>query len=223
MVRRGLRWFAAVVGALLAALILGTVLPRPLFEAAAGSGAEGRRILVLSSPIHTDIAVPAETLADPEFEFLREAGLPVDSPNARWVMFGWGGKAFYVATPELTDIRLGPVLKSFTLDSSVMHVQVAAAIDEAVPFVSAYAISEDGLARLLAFIRESFAEADGAPVRLPGTGYGESDTLFEAIGSFNALLGCNTWTAAALREAGLRTGWWNPLPVTLGYSLAMYN
>jgi uncharacterized protein (TIGR02117 family) len=223
MVRRGLRWFVAVVGAVLAALILGTVLPRPLFDAAAGGGPEGRHILVLSSPIHTDIAVPAEALAGAEFEFLHEAGLPVDNRNARWVLFGWGGKAFYTATPELTDIRLGPLLKSFTLDSSVMHVEVAGAFDEAESFVSAYTISEDGLARLLAFIRATFSEVDGAPVRLPGTGYGESDTFFEAIGSFNAFLGCNTWTAAALREAGLRTGWWNPLPVTLGYSLALYN
>jgi uncharacterized protein (TIGR02117 family) len=212
-----------MVGSVLAALILGTVLPRPLFEEAAGSGPEGRRILVLASPIHTDIAVPAEALSDPEFEFLREASLPVDDPNARWVLFGWGGKAFYVATPELTDIHLGPLLKSFTLDSSVMHVQVTGAIDEAQPFVSAYTISGDGLTRLLSFVRATFAEADGAPVRLPGTGYGESDTFFEAIGSFNALLGCNTWTAAALREAGLRTGWWNPLPVTLSYSLTIYN
>ena len=223
MVRRGLRWFVAIVGAVLAALILGTLLPRPLFEAAAGSGSEGRRILVLSSQIHTDIAVPAETLAGTEFEFLRKAGLPVDNPNARWVVFGWGGKAFYVATPELTDIRLGPLLKSFTLDSSVMHVEVAGVIDEAEPFVSAYTVSEDGLARLLAFIRASFAEVNGVPVRLPGTGYGPGDTFFEAIGSFNAFLGCNTWTAAALREAGLRTGWWNPLPVTLDRSLKLYN
>src|SRR5262249_29492717 len=156
---------------------------------AAGSGPEGRRILVLASPIHTDIAVPAEALADPEFEFLDRAGLPVESPNARWVLFGWGGKAFYVATPELTDIRLGPLLKSFTLDSSVMHVEVAGAIDEAQPFVSSYAISADELARLLAFIRASFAEADGAPILLPGTGYGGSYTFFEAIGSFNAFLG----------------------------------
>jgi uncharacterized protein (TIGR02117 family) len=223
MARSGLRWFIAIVGAVLAALILGTVLPRPLFDAAAGSGSEGRRILVLSSPIHTDIAIPAEALAGTEFEFLHQAGLPVDNPNARWVLFGWGGKAFYVATPELTDIRLEPLLKSFTLDSSVMHVQVTAAIDEAEPFVSGYTISKDELGRLLVFIRESFAEADGAPVRLSGTGYGASDTFFEAIGSFNAFLGCNTWTAAALREAGLRTGWWNPLPATLGWSLELYN
>ncbi|MGO8572745.1 TIGR02117 family protein, partial [Rhizobium ruizarguesonis] len=34
---------------------------------------------------------------------------------------------------------------------------------------------------------------------------------------------CNTWTAAALRSAGLRTGIWNPLPQALRLSVAVYN
>jgi uncharacterized protein (TIGR02117 family) len=76
---------------------------------------------------------------------------------------------------------------------------------------------------MLAFIRSSFAETDGVPVRLAGTGYTPNDTFFDAVGSFNAIVGCNTWTARALRQAGLRTGWWTPLPQTLAWSLALYD
>jgi uncharacterized protein (TIGR02117 family) len=217
------RWLAALVLLALAALALGTLVPRPLFAPAVGGEGEATRILVLASSIHTDIAVPVAALALPEFGFLREAGLPVDNPNARWVLFGWGGKAFYVATPELTDVRLGPLLKSFTLDGSVLHVQVAGSLDETQPGIAAFTISMEGLKRLLGLTRATFADAAGAPIHLAGTGYGPTDTFFEAVGSFNALIGCNTWTAGALREAGLRTGWWNPLPQTLIYSLALYN
>ena len=53
---------------------------------------------------------------------------------------------------------------------------------------------------MLAFIRASFAESGGAPLHIAGAHYGETDAFFEANGSFNALLGCNTWTAAALRR-----------------------
>jgi uncharacterized protein (TIGR02117 family) len=219
--RTAARRLAAIVGTVVALVVLGTLVPRPLFGTAESGEAQGRRILVLSSPIHTDIAVPAEALTGAEFGFLRDAGLPVDNPNARWVLFGWGGRSFYVATPELTDIRLGPLLKSLTLDSSVMHVAVTGAVDEAT--VPSFPISDGGVKRLLAYIRASFAGRGGEPVPIPGTGYAESDTFFEAAGSFNALLGCNTWTAAALREAGLRTGWWNPLPATLVLSLELYN
>jgi uncharacterized protein (TIGR02117 family) len=218
-----LRWTLAIVLVAAAAVAAGMLLPRPLFGTAQGSDARAGRILVLSSPIHTDIAVPVAEVRGADFAFLSDARLPLDNPDARWVLFGWGGKAFYVATPEMTDIRIGPLLRSFTLDSSVMHVEVIGAINEQLHNIAAFSVSEDGLQHLLAFARSSFAERDGAPIRIDGTGYGANDTFFEAVGSFNALIGCNTWTAAALRQAGLRSGWWNPLPQTLMVSLAIYN
>lgn len=220
--KTALRWLLTIVGAIVALVALGTLVPRPLFSPAQSGEGQARRILVFSSPIHTDIAVPVEALDD-QFAFLREAGLPLGHPDARWVLFGWGGRSFYVATPQLTDIQLGPLLKSFGLDSSAMHVEVVGAVDEQQPHLEGFAISEDGLERLLGFIRNSFAENGSGPVRIAGAGYGPNDAFYEGVGSFNALLGCNTWTAAALREAGLRTGWWNPLPWMLGYSLALYN
>ena len=217
------RWLLRLIVLAIAALAFGTFVPRPLFDTARGDGPGSIRILLLSSRIHTDIAVRVDAVTAGGFEFLREAGLPLDNPNARWVLFGWGGKAFYVATPALTDIRLGPLVKSFTLDSSVMHVEIVGALDESRPGISSFSLSEPGLQDMLAFIRSSFAEKDGAPIRLAGTGYTQNDTFFEAVGSFNAVVGCNTWTARALRQAGLRTGWWNPLPQTLAWSLALYD
>jgi uncharacterized protein (TIGR02117 family) len=222
-VRTAARWLLRLVVLAIAALALGTFVPRPLFDAARGTDLGTTRILLLSSQIHTDIAVPIESVTAGGFEFLRDAGLPLDNPNARWVLFGWGGKSFYVATPQLTDIRLGPLLKSFTLDSAVMHVEIVGAVDESLPGITAHTVSQHGFQDMLAFIRSSFAEKDGVPVRLAGTGYTPNDTFFEAVGSFNAFVGCNTWTARALRQAGLRTGWWNPLPQTLAWSLALYN
>jgi uncharacterized protein (TIGR02117 family) len=221
--RRAARWLLAFVLVVLVALVLGTLVPRPLIGSATGEEGGTTRILVLSSPIHTDIAVPVEAVAEADFAFLGESGLPIGHPGVRWVMFGWGGKAFYVATPEMTDIQVGPLLKSFTLDSSVMHVQLVGPLDEEQPGIASFEISKAGLGRFLAFARASFVEADGKPIHLGGTGYGRFDTFFEAIGTFNAFVGCNTWTAAALREAGLRTGWWNPLPQTLVYSLRLFN
>jgi uncharacterized protein (TIGR02117 family) len=222
-VRTAGRWLFRLVVLAIAALVLGTLVPRPLFDSARGDDPGTTRVLLLSSQIHTDIAVPIEAVTAGGFEFLRDAGLPLDNPNARWVLFGWGGKAFYVATPQLTDIRLGPLVKSFTLDSSVMHVEIVGGLDESLPGISGFSVSQRGFQDMLALIRASFAEKDRIPIRLAGTGYTPNDTFFEATGSFNAFVGCNTWTARALRQAGLRTGWWNPLPQTLAWSLALYD
>lgn len=219
--KRLVRWFVMAVMGLAVLLSAGTLVPRPLFDGAAGSVAPSVRLLLLSSSIHTDIAVPVEAVRGGSFAFLRAAGLPVDSPDARWVSFGWGGRAFYTRTPQISDIELGPLLKALTIDDSVMRVQVLGSIDEDHGAVSGFVVSAEGLRRMLAFVRGSLAAR--TPVPLADAGYDGNDAFFEAIGRFNALVGCNTWTGAALRQAGLQTGWWTPLPQMLVASMVIYN
>jgi uncharacterized protein (TIGR02117 family) len=222
-----LKLLKAIAGAMLllaAVVIAGIVVPRPLWRSeAAESGAAGRayRFLVLSNPIHTDLALPidAETLA--RFAFLRDAGLDLDNPNVRYIVIGWGGRSFYTETPTWADLKPMPVLKSFTLDSSVMHVGLAGDIPLDHPAVKPISVSSEGRERLMGFVEGSFSGATGKPVSL-GISYGMDDAFFEANGYFNALVGCNTWTAAALRQAGLTTGWWTALPPMLTLSLRLH-
>jgi uncharacterized protein (TIGR02117 family) len=220
---RALRSLLALLAVTLVAVVVGTILPRPLFDAAAGSEPPARRILVLSSQIHTDIAVPIDALTVADFGFLRAAGLPVDYPDARWILFGWGGRAFYLQTPTWGELKPLPVFRALTVDASVMHVEILGAIAEPWPGLLGFDIPESRYRDMLAFIRASFAEGGGAPLYIEDAHYGMNDAFFEAHGSFNALLGCNTWTATALRRAGLQTGWWNPLPATLAWSLELHN
>ena len=147
--RKALRWFLVLVAAACVAIVLGTLVPRPLLTPAASSDQATRHILVLASPIHTDIAVPIDhqTLAD--FAFLRDAGLPVDHPDARWMLFGWGSRAYYMATPTFSDSSFGPLFKALTVDASVMHAEILGALDETDPAVSSFEVPEAGYQRML--------------------------------------------------------------------------
>ncbi|OQP83718.1 urease-associated protein [Rhizobium rhizosphaerae] len=202
----------------------GTLIPRPLLPrpSLAADGA-ARQVLVLSNPIHTDLAFPLddETLA--RFPFLEASGLPVRHPLARWVIFGWGGRSFYLETPSWAELKALPVLRSLTVDQSVMHVEVLGEIDLNNPAVYSLSVGEDDFAHMAGTIAESFRMAGGKPEVIFGRSYGRSDLFFEANGRFNALLGCNTWTARVLRDGGLRTGFWNPLPASLTLSLSLFN
>lgn len=222
--KRSLKWiFCGLVAAVLA-VVLGTVLPRPLLPASASAaGAGGTRILVLSGPIHTDIAVPLNAETRARFGFVEAAGVPLSHPQAQWLIFGWGGRSFYLETPTWSELKPMPVLKALTLDRSVMHVDIAGRIAEPQPSVAGFELDPAGYDRLLGFIAESFSRNDGAVVPIDGFSYNGNDRFFDAEGSFNALFGCNTWTARALREAGLRTGLWNPVPPSLGLSLRLHN
>jgi uncharacterized protein (TIGR02117 family) len=218
---RVLRRLLAVFAVVCLAVAAGTIVPRPLWPPEGGW--DTRSILVLSNPIHTDVAIPLDADIRERFAFLKEAGIPILHPEAHWVTFGWGSRAFYLETPAWSELKPGPVLKALTLDRSVLHVDVAGNIPQPNPAVAAFPVDEDGFERLIAFIEGSFERSGDKPVLIPDAAYGATDRFFEAKGQFNALLGCNTWTARGLRAAGLRTGWWNPMPATLSMSLALYN
>jgi uncharacterized protein (TIGR02117 family) len=217
--RSVLRALSAGFLLVLFALGLGTLVPRPLVAPSLAASTETREILLLSNPIHTDIALPLDEEVRAAFADLIPSGLPIGMPGADYLVFGWGGRSFYIETPTWGDLKPLPVLRALTLDRSVMHVQVAGPIDQGHPAVRMLTVSVEGRRQIIAAIRDSFERADGAPIIIEGAAYGPDDVFFEARGGFNALAGCNTWTAAMLRRGGLTTGWWTPLPQLLDWSL----
>lgn len=201
------------------AMGLGAVVPR------GGGGAPGgETVLVIAGPIHTDVALPVDARTRELFGFVEAAGVPLGDPRARWILFGWGGRAFYLETPRWRDLRPGPVLRALTVDRAALHVDVIGDVPDGVPGVVAVELPPGGRERLEGAILRTFSLGPrGEPLAIPGEAYGATDAFFEAEGRFNLFLGCNTWTGAVLREAGLRTGWWTPLPQTLVPSLRWLN
>lgn len=191
--------------------------------AAARPDAMERHILVLSNPIHTDIAIPVDDDIRMRFGFLAQAGVPIGDQGVRYLVFGWGGRSFYLETPRWADLKPLPVLRALTADRSVMHVDVTGELPTPHPSIIRLDVGNAGFARLLDFLDASFVADQNGPMSIDGAGYGDFDAFFEAKGFFNAMLGCNTWTAMALREAGIRTGLWNPLPKSLIASLTLFN
>jgi uncharacterized protein (TIGR02117 family) len=220
---RWLRRIAAAIAVFGLLVTVGALLPRPLLSPGVAAGGERHRILVLSNPIHTDIAVPITDAVRGRFAFLDAAGVPIDDVAARYLIFGRGGRAFYIETPTWADLKPLPAVKGQTLDAAAMHVDIAGPISEDHPSVQGFDVEDAELARMLDFIRGSFTDDADGPLLIEGASYGRFDRFYEADGVFTALLGCNTWTARALREAGLQTGWWNPLPATLRLSLDLHN
>ncbi|CUX29650.1 TIGR02117 family protein [Agrobacterium genomosp. 13] len=222
MLRSIRRWIGGGLLLIVLLLVFGTIVPRPFFADGAG-GPRDREILLLSNPIHTDIALPVDEDLRRTFAELQEDGIAVNHPAAAYLVFGWGGRSFYTETPTWADLKPMPVLRSFTLDQSVMHVDVTGDFPADLAGVKRLRISEAGYQRLLAGIGGSFVRRDRKVQLIPGVAYGFNDAFFEANGWFNAFAGCNTWSAAMLRQAGIRTGWWTPLPPLLRWSVDLHN
>jgi uncharacterized protein (TIGR02117 family) len=207
----------------------GTLVPKPIAFSANADGpssdtASQTRILVLSNPIHTDIALPATPEVLKELSFVSDAGLDLDYPGVQWIILGWGSRSFYIETPTWGELKAGPVINALTWDRSVMHVQRSGDIPQDQDLVQSVNLEKADFRRLLDEIRSSFQSTDGSsPQAILGAAYGKHDIFFPANGGFNALMGCNIWTARMLRVAGVTTGLWTPLPVTLRWSLELHN
>ena len=64
------RWLVLILAVLVAAPVVGALVPRPLFPPAdPASGEPRRRILVLANPIHTDIAFRRSPTSSPRSAF----------------------------------------------------------------------------------------------------------------------------------------------------------
>nr|WP_197975482.1 TIGR02117 family protein [Rhizobium sp. CFBP 8762] len=203
------------------ALVFGVVIPRPFHSQPIVAGSA--RILVLSNPIHTDIAIPVSADLLKRFAFLKADGLLAEASGAQYIVFGWGGRSFYTETPTWADLKFWPAFRSLTIDRSVLHVELTGDFNLPQEGVLPLEVSPDGMTSLLSFIEASFTRGPNGPVVLSGFSYGLNDLFYEANGSFNALVGCNTWTAAALHRAGFVTGAWTPLPPLLTRSLSLHN
>ena len=174
------------------------------------------RIYLLTTLLHADFAIPVDDALRARFAFLREGGIPLDNPQLRYLVFGWGSLAFYTNTPTFADIRPGPTLRAITGDVSAMHVLPAkdvSGLDNA----TAVALPPGGYARLLDYIEASFDRERGGGQ--PGYGFG--DAFFAARGGFNIFHPCNIWAANGLRRAGLATGAWTPTTHSLVLGLRL--
>lgn len=224
LVKRLALGLVLLAGACTLLVVLGMVIPTPgAYQPPAGA-VRDKRILVLSNSIHTDIAVPLDEHSLGALPFLSGTGLPLDHPDARWLLIGWGGRAFYLETPSLADMKPGPTFKALTIDTSVMHVDVLGEVDQANPAVVAVDLTSAGYDGMLAAIAASFVRTGGLAQPIEGYALTGADRFYEAEGSFNAILfGCNAWTARMLRTAGISSGFWTPLPQTLELSLNLFN
>ncbi|MGY6708523.1 MAG: TIGR02117 family protein [Rhizobiaceae bacterium] len=225
MLRRIAVLAAAAVFTVAALVALGILVPRPLFAPSGPpQGEPMREILVLANPIHTDIAFPADPDVMERLGFVGEDGLEIDHPGLHWIHMGWGSRTFYIETPTWDDLRPGPLLRAFTIDESAMHVELAGEIDRAMEGVMPIAVSEEAMFAMLDEALATFEQdRQGRPILIPHAAYGEFDLFYEAHGLFNALYGCNEWTGRVLRAGGIRTGWWNPLPPSLLWSIRLAN
>lgn len=211
---------ALVVFVYLAASVAGAVFPGNADIGRAPGDKE--RIYLLTTLLHADFAIPVDDAVRERFAYLTADGIPIEDPRLKYLVFGWGSKAFYTTARTLSDIRPGPTFTAVTGDTSVVRLVPAGDISS---LENAYAVDlpSGGTERLLDFIEKSIAGSRENREILPGKGFGTGDVFFVANGGFHIFRPCNIWAADGLRAAGLNTGRWTPTTQSLLLGLRIHS
>lgn len=176
----------------------------------------GVEIFVFSGAFHSDLILPIETsTVDWRTKFI-PGHTRAAAPWATHMAFGWGDRNFYINTPSWADLKASTACSALLMPSeTVMHVsyQTEPATDEETRSVT---ISTDQYQTLVEFINESFrSKAPGEFQQIQDQCYGDYDAFYQGAGNYHCFRTCNCWVSEGLQRAGVKTGWFTPLPKTV--------
>lgn len=177
---------------------------------------DGVEIMVTSSGVHADFILPVRNEAVDWRQHLPASDFAGDVSGATRVSFGWGNKEFYINTPTWADLKAKTALRAvFWPSETCMHVFLW---DEGTAPAGARKtrISAEQYRRLVEYIRGSFRRDEGGRfLCVTGLGRRPNDAFYDAHGTYHAFDTCNCWVSRGLKVAGVRTGWFTPLPKTV--------
>jgi uncharacterized protein (TIGR02117 family) len=162
---------------------------------AAYQPAHGDVVYVIAGGWHTEVALPVAEIGGPL------AQLAAVFVGTSYLIFGWGARDFYTAQ----NPGFGDLLRAAVPGPAVMLVIPSGAAPTVyLNPANVWAISlAQGAAGLSQFLWNSLAKNQtGVPIRVGDGPYPQS-VFYAATGTYDASDTCNTWTAEALRAAGL--------------------
>lgn len=200
LIGKALLWLLAIIALYLVLAVVLSLIPT---SPPATATVADRQLYVSSNGVHTDFILPVEYVPQP---LLTQLGYLADY---RYLAFGWGDKGFYLDTPTWADLKASTAIKAMLLPSpTAVHVTGHEAAGSDWAYLE---VDQRQIDLLNAFIAEAFRlDAEGNPIHIDDSGYGDNDEFYEAVGSYNALYTCNNWVNEGLKKIGVKTALWSP-------------
>lgn len=221
-IRSVLSLCARLIGAAIAAVLalallfvltawIGAAIPRnPGWTPPRPSEPGAVTILVGSNGVHDQIVMPYKAAGHD----WRGPFPPSDaraSGNATHVGVSFGEREFFIATPRWSDASPVAALRALVGGEALIHVVHLSAPGGSEQYQPVRLRAHEY--RALASAIETELAPDHLRSRLPG--YGAGDLFYEARQAYHLGNTCNQWTSDRLAEAGMKVGWWTPLPASV--------
>jgi uncharacterized protein (TIGR02117 family) len=153
-------------------------------------------VYVIAGGWHTEIALPVSSIGG-----LLPA-LKLDATTARYLVFGWGARGYYMARhPGIEDLLQAVVPGPAVL--LVIPLQTSPALFAGAANTLAVRVSRGGVRRLSQFLWQYLAKDAHGALRPLAAGPDPGSVFYASSRRFDLAHTCNTWTAEALRTAGV--------------------
>ncbi len=212
------RFFQIVCGLL---LFYGLAIVVGLYPVNSGftETSDGIEIFVRSGAFHSDLIIPIDVSKHESVESIDwstifdDQDFGDDIELKTHLAFGWGDTGFYINTPTWGDMKASTAANALFIPSdTVMHVAYQHRPLENGENRSVK-ISPEQYSRLVEFILDSFKKDESGAVQpIAGAAYSINDAFYVAQGSYHCFRTCNCWVGEGLEVAGVKVGWFTPLP-----------
>lgn len=155
------------------------------------------QIYVIKHSWHADIILPVHSMPTDSFPILNEF------PDSRYLEIGWGDSAYY-SNP---DPGSGITVKAAIFPTpGILHITgINDNLDHRFQFyrVLQFTIQRNELWHLVQFISKEFVyTTNRRPIKI-GQGIFHNSYFYRANSRYTVFKNCNTWTARALKQAGI--------------------
>jgi uncharacterized protein (TIGR02117 family) len=177
-------------------------------------------LYISNQGIHTEIIVPVKNEYFDWNQFLPLTEIRRDATSDyKYLSFGWGDRAFMLEAATSAIINPVTAFKAVFLPTpSTVHVESYRVVPRNLE-TKCVKISGENYRKMVNFIKTSFLlDAAGNKIKI-SYGYGNSDSFYEAKGSYSILRTCNDWTAEALQKANVNTPLWSTLSSAIMFHL----
>jgi uncharacterized protein (TIGR02117 family) len=171
----------------------------------------GIPIFVETNGVHVSLIVPMSAAGEDLSDLIRPEHLYNTDLYGTHAMVGWGHARVYRKAQTWGDVKSGDIGSAIIgSDDTTLHIYHL--IDpRPAPHRKRFLVSQREYQSIIGSIRSTFRlTPDGQSKAYPA--YGANNLFYDSKGHYSAYTTCNEWTAAVLRQAGVRIGIWTPMP-----------
>jgi uncharacterized protein (TIGR02117 family) len=208
VMRALLGWTLLIIGCYVLAALIGSHIPA---NNAWRQPAEGVDIFVETNGVHVSLIVPMSAAGEDLSDLIRPDQLADRDLYGTHVMIGWGHKRVYRNARTWGDVKSGDIASAIAgSDDTTLHVYHLIN-PQPLSYRRMLRVSPEQFHDIVAQIRSTFRlDKSGRSRVYPA--YGPDNIFYDSVGHYSAINTCNTWTGSVLRNAGVRIGYWTPMP-----------